>query len=218
MKELVILDLDGTLIKGQSQRLLLDYLLEKRFIGRIAYYKLVWWFILYKTGLVNDPQRAMRYGYGFLKGKSVVNFEEVVEQFFEERLRCLIYGEAVNIIEEHRLQGRELVLISNAIIFIPDVVSKFLGIANVIGTVPVVETGKFTGEISSFAYGAKKTILIKEYAEKKGLSLKGSWAYADHISDLPLLDMVERPFAVNPDFRLCKEAEKRGWKVLLWGN
>lgn len=218
MKELVILDLDGTLIKGQSQRLLLDYLLEKRFIGRIAYYKLVWWFILYKTGFVSDPQRAMRYGYGFLEGKSVVDFEEIVREYFEERLRHLIYDEAVKIIEGHRLQGRELVLISNAIVFIPDVVSQFLGIANVIGTVPVVEAGRFTGEISSFAYGAKKTILIKEYAEKKGLSLKGSWAYADHISDLSLLEMVKRSFAVNPDFKLRKEAEKRGWDVLLWGN
>lgn len=217
MNEIVIFDLDNTLIEGQSQELLLSYLLKRGLIGYPFYLKLSLWFLLYKVGLTKKPREMMEYAVSFLKDMPVKEFEIILDDFFEERLKNSIYPEAKEILEKHMEEKRRVMVVSNAISYIPRKVSEYLNIEYFIGTEVEIKgdrlTGRLTGDI---AYGINKPALIKEYAEKNGLSLDNAWGYSDHISDMPMLEMVKRPFAVNPCASLRKEAEKRNWPILTF--
>jgi len=82
MNELVIFDLDNTLIKKQSQALLLAYVLKKRLISPFFYFIIMTWFIFYKLGLVKNPRKIMEYSFSFLKGKRVISFRKIIDDFF----------------------------------------------------------------------------------------------------------------------------------------
>ncbi len=217
MSEIVILDLDGVIIKKQSQQIFLDYLFKKKLIGLFFYSKIYFWFILYKLGLVKNPKKIMNFAFSFLKGKKVEDVEKIVEMFFSEKLREFIFPEIIDIIEEHKAQGRELLIVSNAVDAIVNKVAKFLGIKNYICTQLEKTNGIFTGKIlEDIVYGKNKVIFVKEFVKKNNLSLNNSYAYTDHISDLDLLIMVSNPNAVSPDRFLFSEAKKRNWPILIF--
>ena len=77
----------------------------------------------------------------------------------------------------------------------------------------VGDDGRYTGELEFYAYGEQKAVAIRELAVRDGLDLAGSYAYSDSITDLPMLDAVGHPVAVNPDKGLRREAEERGWET-----
>ena len=77
----------------------------------------------------------------------------------------------------------------------------------------VDEKGSYTGELEFYSYGEHKAEAMKEIAEREGIDLSGSYAYSDSATDLPMLEAVGHPIAVNPDRELRKEAERRGWQV-----
>src|SRR3989344_1746902 len=147
MNELVILDSDGVILREQSQLIFLKYLFKKKIIGLFFYLKIYFWFILYKLGLIEDPKKIMDFAFSFLKGKKVADVEKIVEIFFSEKLREFIFSEIIDIIKEHKLKGRELVIISNAVDVIVDRVTEFLGIKNYICTQLEKTNGIFTGKI-----------------------------------------------------------------------
>jgi phosphoserine phosphatase len=93
-----------------------------------------------------------------------------------------------------------------------------LGADEVIATRMVVADGKYTGEIELYAYGAEKAIAIKRLAEQRGYDLTGSYAYSDSGTDVPMLEAVGHPFAVNADRALRKVAAEREWPVLTFSN
>ncbi|HEY7043357.1 MAG TPA: haloacid dehalogenase-like hydrolase, partial [Nocardioidaceae bacterium] len=78
----------------------------------------------------------------------------------------------------------------------------------------VQQDGRYTGEIAFYAYGPNKATAIQELAEAEGYDLDASFAYSDSSTDLPMLELVGHPFAVNPDRALRKTAIERGWPVL----
>jgi len=80
--------------------------------------------------------------------------------------------------------------------------------------VAVADDGLYTGEIEFYAYGEGKAEAIKEFAEREGVSLDESFAYSDSYTDVPMLEAVGHPVAVNPDKELAKVAGNRGWEVL----
>jgi len=217
MNELVILDLDGVILREQSQLIFLKYLSKNKIIGLFFYFKIYFWFILYKLGLVKNPKKIMDFAFSFLKGKKVEDVEKIVEIFFTEKLREFIFPEITDIIKEHKARGMELLIISNAIDVIVGRVAEFLGIKNYICTQLEKTNGIFTGKIlGNIVYGKNKVILAKEFILKNNLNLSNSYTYTDHISDLDLLLMVSNPNAVNPDRFLLSEAKKRNWPVLIF--
>jgi phosphoserine phosphatase len=78
----------------------------------------------------------------------------------------------------------------------------------------VVEDGRYTGEIAFYAYAEAKAEAVRELAARHGYDLSGSYAYSDSITDLPMLEAVGHPSAVNPDKALRAEAARREWPVL----
>jgi len=217
MKELVIFDVDNTIIRGQSQALFISYLYKKGFVSTYYYFILLSWVILYKFGLVSNPLRAMKYGLSFAKGKKVNDVQYIIDDFFETVLIKNIYKEAKEIVLEHRKRNRDIILVSNA----PDILIKklanYLEIKNFISTqlevVGEVYTGNIFGEIM---YGEQKLLAVKKYIESTEYSLENSWAYGDHDSDEFLLSKVGHPFAVNPSGKLKQTAIKNNWPILTF--
>lgn len=212
--ELVIFDLDGTILDGQSQMHFLLFLLSERRITYFFYVKLLIWFILYKIGLVSDPKKPMEFAIKFLKGKSVLEVNSWISKFCETRISKLLYHDVLNLIEEHRTRGREILIVSNAIEPIVERIAKMIKIEQFIGSKLETRDNCYTGEILKVNYGDNKVVETKKYADSKGFNLKDAWAYGDHLSDVSLLRSVGHPFAVNPTNALRKFALKEGWTIL----
>ena len=106
-------------------------------------------------------------------------------------------------------------MVSAAPLEIVEPLADHLGIDKFIATTPVVDSeGRYTGEVEFYAYGNAKAEAIKEMAENLSLDLNNSWAYSDSATDLPMLEVVGNPVAVNPDRELSQQAEQRGWPIL----
>ncbi len=73
--------------------------------------------------------------------------------------------------------------------------------------------GRYTGDLEFYAYAESKADALREVAEREGIDLASSYAYSDSFTDLPMLEAVGHPVAVNPDRDLRREAEKRRWQI-----
>jgi HAD superfamily hydrolase (TIGR01490 family) len=216
MKEIVILDLDGVIVKGQSQQIFLKYLFKKKIVGLFFYLKINLWFLLYKLGLIKDPKNIMNYSFSFFKEKTVDEIESLIDDFFDNDLKKFIFSEMIDIINEHKLKNREILIISNAVNVLVKKIANFVNIEKYIATELEIINEKFTGNIlGDIVYGTNKPKLLKKFIEKNNLDLKNSWAYTDHISDIGLLNLSPRPCAVNPDKSLFKEAKRKNWPILM---
>jgi HAD superfamily hydrolase (TIGR01490 family) len=215
MKDLVILDLDGVIVNGQSQQIFLNYVFRKKIVGLFFYCRIYLWFVFYKLGLIKNPKKIMEYAFSFLQNREVKEVDRIVEEFFDEVLYEFIFSEIIVIINEHKSKNRELLIVSNAVDILVKRVALFLEISNYVCTRLEVVNGKFTGRIvNGIVYGKNKVNYTKEFIKKNNLNLNNSYAYADHISDLNFLLMVENPFAINPDRLLFKAAIKNNWPVI----
>jgi phosphoserine phosphatase len=113
----------------------------------------------------------------------------------------------------HRRAGRDLIIISSSGTDIVEPIGERLGVDIAIGTQVGVEDGKYTGEIIFYAYGEGKAEAMRALAAERGYDLAESFAYSDSITDVPMLDLVGHPFAVNPDTDLRRLAQERGWPI-----
>ena len=148
------------------------------------------------------------------KGWSREVVEAVVEETVDEVITPLVYAEALATMEEHRGEGRRVVVISASPEEIVKPLCRYLGIDDVIATRSAIDDeGRYTGEIELYAYGAGKAVAMQAMAEADGLDLDASYAYSDSLTDLPMLEAVGHPVVVNPDSALAAIAAERGWEV-----
>ena len=125
--------------------------------------------------------------------------------------------EAKKLLESHHRRGHATYIVSAAPVEIVEPLAGALGMTAGIGTRAVVEDGVYTGELAGpFCYGPGKVTAIAEVAHWEGYDLSRCYAYSDSASDLPMLDAVGHPVAVNPDARLGAAAAERGWPVVIF--
>src|SRR5439155_2121633 len=140
-----------------------------------------------------------------------------VEDIAREALTTLIdpyiYLEAVDLMELHRARGRRVFIVSSSPEEVVRPLAEHLGDVEVIATRAKVEDDRYTGELEFYCYGEGKAAAMREVAAREGLDLAGSYAYSDSITDLPMLEAVGHPVAVNPDRELRREADRRGWQI-----
>ncbi|MDA8062857.1 MAG: HAD-IB family hydrolase [Actinomycetota bacterium] len=126
----------------------------------------------------------------------------------------ITYAQAVTLIAEHRAGGRRIVLVSAAPEEIVEPIGARLGVDTVIASRAALdERGRYSGRMERYAYGPAKAELVEELARREGIDLAASWAYSDSVTDLPMLEAVGHPVAVNPDRALRRVALMRGWEV-----
>ncbi len=140
---------------------------------------------------------------------------QVVREAMEDIVDPIIYGEALELIEEHRAAGRRVFIVSSSPAEIVAPLGRYLGADEVIASQPRVdESGRYTGEMAFYAYGPYKAEAMREIAARDGIDLSASYAYSDSYTDAPMLEAVGHPTAVNPDRILQKMAKDREWEVL----
>lgn len=217
MKTAVFFDVDGTIINGQTQRLLISYLYRQKKISLLFLLKIYLWFLFYKIGIVSSGISVMTKSYKLLKGIKVEEFRRFLSLFFKEQIKPRIYLQAIERINYHKERGDEVVLLSKSIKILIDIIKDYLNLPLSIATTLEIKNGIFTGEIDGpIIHGEEKVNAIKKLISEKNWDLKKSYAYGDHFSDLSLLKTVGYPIVVNPDKRLKKEAEKYNWTIYFW--
>jgi phosphoserine phosphatase len=105
-------------------------------------------------------------------------------------------------------------LVSAAPVEIVEPLARHLGTDGALASVPRIDAdGCYTGELERYAYGPAKASLVRELAKRENIDLDGSYAYSDSATDVPMLEAVGHPVAVNPDRALARTARARGWEI-----
>ena len=213
----VFFDVDGTLINGQSQKLMISYFYRKKKVGILFLLKIYLWFLLYKLGIASKGTSLMKKGYQLVKEIKKEEFKNYINDFFEKEIKPKIYPQAMERLNLHKKKGHEVILVSKSCKFLIDIIKEYLKVSFSIATELEVKNGILTGKIKGkIIYGKERLKVIKELALKNQWNLKKSYAYGDHISDLPLLQAVGHPVVVNPDRKLKKEARRNNWEIYFW--
>ncbi|MBF4762382.1 HAD family hydrolase [Nocardioides islandensis] len=188
-------------------------LISRRAMLRSAYAQ----FVYLVGGADHDQMEKMRQFMSQLTaGWDVATVREIVADTLHHVVDPIVYDEAVSLMEEHRALGRDVVVVSASGAEVVEPIGAMLGADDVIATQLEIVDGKYTGTIQYYAYAAEKARAITAMAEERGYDLEGCFAYSDSITDLPMLEAVGHPHAVNPDKELRRAAAERGWPILVF--
>lgn len=210
-------DLDKTVIAKSStltfsKSFYQGGLISRRAALRTAYAQ----FVFLVGGADHEQMERMRtYLSNLCRGWNVQQVKEIVAETLHDLIDPIIYDEAASLIEEHQQAGRDVVIVSTSGSEVVEPIGELLGADRVVATRMVVgDDGCFTGEIAYYAYGPTKAKAIRQLADSEGYDLSRCFAYSDSATDLPMLESVGRPYAVNPDRALRREAVSREWPIL----
>jgi HAD superfamily hydrolase (TIGR01490 family) len=149
-------------------------------------------------------------------GWDVATVREIVQETLNNIVEPLVFDEAVTLIEEHRVAGRDIVIVSASGTEVVEPIGELLGADRVIATRMEIVDGKYTGNIDYYAYAQEKARAIEHLAETAGYDLAESYAYSDSVTDVHMLEVVGHPFAVNPDKELRRIATTNDWPILAF--
>ena len=209
-------DLDKTIIAKSSalafsKSFYAGGLINRRFVLRSAYAQ----FVFMIGGADHDQMEKMR---AFLSqmvtGWPVDSVRDIVAETLHNIVDPLVYDEAVTLIEDHHLAGRDVIIVSASGAEMVEPIGRLLGADAVIASRLEVEDGRYTGKVEYYAYAENKATAIEQMAKRRGYDLSRSYAYSDSVTDVTMLELVGHPHAVNPDKELRRAAVQRGWPVL----
>lgn len=171
------------------------------------------------SGADHDQMERIRaYLSELVTGWDVQVVKDIVAATLHHVVEPLVYAEAVALIEEHQAAGRDVVIVSSSGHEVVEPIGAMLGADHVIATRMEIADGRYTGDIDFYCYGPNKVVGIRELARRRHYDLNECYAYSDSVTDLPMLEAVGRPFAVNPDRALRRAAKERGWSVLRFSQ
>ncbi len=214
---LAIFDLDNTLLRGDSDHAWGEFLVEQGAVdaGRFKsendrYYA------AYQAGTLDIYEFLEKHQLCPLAEHDRAKLEHWRRQFMLTRIAPLITAEARALVEKHRANGDTLLIITATNRFITEPIAGIFGIAHLIATEPEERDGRFTGKVAGVpSYRDGKVTRLTEWLNEHRETLDDSWFYSDSHNDLPLLNLVTHPVAVNPDETLAGYARNRGWPVLM---
>lgn len=133
--------------------------------------------------------------------------------------RPRLYPEALRQLEQHRADGHRIVLVSGGIEPVLKPLAQMLDADALLAAQPEMKDSRLTGRlVDGPLSGTRKAEAVHRIGDSLGVDLATSYAYADSYADLELLECVGHPVAVNPDRRLRKLAERRGWPIRVWSH
>ena len=213
-------DLDKTIIAKSStlafsKPFFAQGLLNRRAVLKSSYAQ----FLFLMSGADHDQMDRMRsYVTSMCAGWDVEQVKSIVEETLHDIVNPLVFAEAANLITDHKLCGRDVVVVSASGEEIVAPIARALGATHAMATRMVVEDGKYTGDIAFYCFGDGKAQAIQELAAREGYALEHCYAYSDSITDVPMLESVGHATAVNPDRALRKEAQARDWPVVTFSK
>lgn len=209
--------MDRTLVREHTSRLFTQYQRERGEVGPLRTLRVAYWLALYTLGIVDAPTVARVALAGF-RGVSAEEHRALIEEWFPRYVAPHISSEGRRIVERHRAAGDRLAIVTGASRYVTEPLARVLDIEHLVCTdVLVGPDGRFTGEPKEpLAFGDGKRTLTFELLARLGALPEEATFYTDSITDLPLLEAVGRPVVVNPDYRLRRQAVRRGWPIVAW--
>jgi HAD superfamily hydrolase (TIGR01490 family) len=212
---LALFDLDNTLLAGDSDFEWAQFLIGKGVLDREVHEATnIAFFEQYKAGTL-DIHAFLDFQLAPLARHSRTELDAWHREFIATRIRPLITPAARALVQQHAAAGDLLAIVTATNSFVTGPIAREFGIAHLIATVPAQENGRFTGQprgTPSFREG--KIVRVDAWLESLGLwlgSFEQSWFYSDSLNDLPLLEKVTHPVAVDADDTLARAAEERDW-------
>jgi len=212
---LAIFDLDNTLLGGDSDYLWGAYLVAEGLVDGDYYQRENQRFYEeYRQGNL-DIYEFLNFSLRPLIENPPNRLLTLRERFIAEKIRPIILPAARALIDHHRQQGHRLLIITATNRFITEPIAAALGVEHLLATDPECINGRYTGRVAGTpTFREGKVIRLKEWLAKNGANIADSWFYSDSHNDLPLLETVSHPVAVDPDDTLRQHAEMKGWPVI----
>lgn len=209
-----LFDMDKTLLDTSSGMLYARYLYRKGQMGRLQLARVAWWGIASRLGLL-DMQTLVPRMLTEAAGDDEWALRLQSDRWFAEDVAPHLTEGGRQRVAEHQAQGHLVAIVSGSTQYAVGPMAAHLGIpGQYVCTHLESENGRLTGRVvPPVCFGAGKVVWAERFAAEHDIDLSASWFYTDSISDLPLLERVGQPVAVNPDPRLRRLAEKRGWPI-----
>jgi HAD superfamily hydrolase (TIGR01490 family) len=212
---LALFDLDNTLLHGDSDHAWGDWLCERGILDGVAYKARNDAFYQdYLTGKL-DIAAYLNFSLEILGRSEMAQLEAWHREFMDECIEPIILAKGEALLAEHRDAGDKVLIITATNRFVTEPIARRLGVETLLATECEMLEGRYTGrttDIPCFREG--KVTRLNRWLDEHGLDLSDSAFYSDSMNDLPLLEQVTRPVAVDPDPQLRAEAEKRGWPII----
>lgn len=212
---LALFDLDNTLIAGDSDHAWGEFLVAKGLVDAQKYKQANDYYLkAYQEGTL-DIHEYLRFSLQPLTQHSTEDLYAWRAEFVDDYINPIVLDQGRQLLAEHQNQGHECVIITATNRFITAPIAELLGVQNLIAVEPEMQDGRYTGQVvgtPSFREG--KITCLEAWLENNQTSLTGSYFYSDSHNDLPLLQKVDHPVAVDPDTALQAYAEQQGWPII----
>ncbi|MDD5456974.1 MAG: HAD-IB family hydrolase [Candidatus Margulisbacteria bacterium] len=217
-RKAVFIDIDNTIIHGTTVNILVKFSYKNGYIPITIIPKAFFWYFLYKMNYIKDfsgiVQKTSVLLEDILKNIPAKEINKIFKQCFEKEIKPMIYSESVQMLNEFNKKGFEIFFISSTFEPLATLIRDHIGFGSVIATKLEEKDGYYTGKIKGkVCYGVEKLLKIEEVTKERQLNLKDSYAFSDHISDIPMLQKVGHPVVVNPCSQLNKTAKKNKWEI-----
>jgi len=213
---LAIFDLDNTLISGDSDYLWGEFLVEQKVIEEKHYRQQNQQFYDdYKAGTL-DIFAFLAFSLAPLAKLSTPRLTELHTLFMRNKIIPLMSNNAFELLNTHKKNNDYLLIITATNRFVTQPIADKFGVHDIIATEPEMINGRYTGQVlGTPCFREGKVERLNEWLKNTQHNLEGSWFYSDSHNDLPLLELVSHPVAVNADERLLEHARRKGWKTMV---
>jgi HAD superfamily hydrolase (TIGR01490 family) len=214
--EAAFFDLDKTVIAKASMAAFSRPLYRAGMISPWLVGRAMWGQMIFQLyGADEERMRKVRESaLRITRGWEQARIAAIVRETLTDVIEPIVFVEALDLIREHQEAGRRVFIVSASPEEIVTPLAQYLGVDEAISTRACLdEHGRYTGEVEFYAYGPHKAEAIREVAAQQGIDLAASYAYSDSVTDLPMLEVVGHPVAVNPDRDLLRAAREREWEV-----
>ena len=212
---LAIFDLDNTLIAGDSDFLWGQFLVDQGIVDKDHYEQSnARFYEDYKQGKL-DIVEFLNFSLAPLAANDTRQLLEWRRQFVDQLIKPIFLDKAAKLVDQHRQQGDILLVITATNRFVTEPIVQLYGIDNLIATTPEFINGRYTGNfLGTPCFQQGKVTLLNEWLKANQQNLDGSYFYSDSHNDLPLLNKVDHPVAVDPDDILRSAAKQKGWPLM----
>ncbi|MCC4291101.1 histidinol-phosphatase [Vreelandella aquamarina] len=212
---LAIFDLDNTLLSIDSDHAWGEFLVEQGAVDPVAYREANERFLAdYNAGTL-DMAAFLEMALKPLAENTPEQLAAWHQQFMASKIEPHILPKAEELLARHRTKGDTLLIITATNRFITGPIAERLGVDNLIAVEPEMVDGRYTGRVDGVpSYREGKVIRLQAWLEAQDITMDGAWFYSDSHNDLPLLEKVDHPVAVDPDDTLRKVAEERNWRIM----
>jgi len=210
-------DVDNTMMIGASIFHFARGLAARGYFTSRDLARFAWQQVAFRVGgqeNLEEIAAARESALAFVAGRDVEQIVSLGEEIYDETMADRIWPGTRNLAQRHLDAGQRVWLITATPVELASVIARRLGLTGALGTVAEVEDGVFTGQlVGEPLHGPAKAEAVLALAEREGLDLERCAAYSDSIHDLPMLELVGFPHAVNPDPDLRRVARERGWAI-----